>query len=154
MIKAYAGDTSGEVVTEDILSWALQEDQKGTQLHAYETLTVLALLTGDLEQASANIDKAVKLSAELRLTAATGRLSARQGLVRLLMDDESGAQGALGRAMIDNAGDKETVFLDGLLKVRAGDAEAGRVRIEDARRLAGDSWHLTERLFHALADGS
>lgn len=154
VIAAYSGDTSGQGSVEEVLVWALEEDQKGTQLHAYEALTVLALLNTDASAAAEQIDHAMRLVGELRLKAATGRIAARQGLIRLLQGDAEAAKTSLGRAIIDNPDHQETVFLDGLLKVRAGETDAGAARIAEAREIAGDTWHLTERLFHALGEGS
>lgn len=152
-INGYAGDTQGGVVVAEVLDWALSENQRGTQLHAYEALTVLALLDQEHQAAAEHIDAAVTLSGEMHLNSANGRLAARQGLVRLLLLDEAGAKAALGRATLSNASHHETVLLDGLIKLAEGDRDAGTARIAEAKEIAGENWHLTQSLFQALGEG-
>ena len=152
-IKGFAGDTQGLPVLEEVLAWALAENQRGTQLHAYEALTVLSLIDQNYQAASDHIDAAVTLSAEMHLSTASGRLSARQGLVRLLLLDEAGAKASLGRATIGNATHQETVLLEGLIHLADGEGDLGAARIADAKEIAGENWHLTQRLFQALGEG-
>nr|WP_070960210.1 tetratricopeptide repeat protein [Hyphomonas sp. Mor2] len=152
-INGFAGDTQGADTVEEVLDWALSENQRGTQLHAYEALTVLSLVDQDYQRAADHIDAAVALSSEMQLNSANGRLAARQGLVRLLLGDETGATASLGKAMIGNPEHQETVLLDGLLKLSRGDTGAGAARIAEAREISGDNWSLTQRLFWSLGEG-
>ena len=153
VISGFAGSTAGRTSVNEVLSWALAEDQKGTQLHAYEALNVLDLLDGRYEAAAGHIDVAVALAAELRLPAATGRISARQGLNRLLLGDVMGARAALGRAKTDNPDHQETALLEGLLARANGDLDQGADLIQQAKAIAGPNWHWTERLFVGALDG-
>jgi len=152
-ILGFSGNTKNVSVVEEVLEWALSENQSGTQLHAYEALTVLSLLDKNYQMAAQHIDAAVALSNEMNLTSASGRLSARQGLVRLLLLDESGAKASLGRAALYNSAHQETVLLDGLVKVADGDSLLAAERIAEAKRIAGANWHITQRLFQALDSG-
>ena len=153
-ITGYRGSTEGRQTVEDALDWALAENQQGTQLHAYEALTVLNLLDGDDARAAQTIDAAVNLSADMQLKATNGRLAARQGLIRLLNANPDGAKASLGRAKTGNPDHQETRFLEGLLRLQDGKAELGAKLITDAVQSAGDNWHLTERLFPSLKTGS
>ncbi|MEM9573331.1 MAG: tetratricopeptide repeat protein [Pseudomonadota bacterium] len=154
VIRGYSGTTADRPVVQDILDWALAEDQKGTQLHAYEALTVLALLEGDFEAGASQIDAAIDVVSEIRLTAATGRISARQGLIRLMLGDETGARASLGRAQSDHPRHQETLLLEGLLARANGDLDLGADLIRQAKTTAGANWHWTERLFLSALDGT
>lgn len=153
VINGFAGDTTGARDTESALDWAVSENQRGTQLHALEALTVLRLLDGNYQAAAFNVASAVALSADMNLNTASGRIAARQGLIRLLLSDEPGAKAALGRATISNPVHHETILLDGLLKLADGQTRIGAARIAEAKDIAGANWHLTHRLFNSL-DGA
>ncbi|NQY14581.1 MAG: tetratricopeptide repeat protein [Henriciella sp.] len=154
VIRGYSGSPADRSIVQQILDWALAEDQKGTQLHAYEALNVLDLLDGDYEAAAVQIDAAVAVVSDIRLTAATGRISARQGLIRLVLGDQTGARASLGRAQTDNPGHQETLLLQGLLARADGDFESGAELIAQAKAKAGANWHWTERLFLTALDGT
>lgn len=153
-ILAFSGSTEGRADIDDVLTWALADNQRGTQLHAYEALTVLNLVDGDYQAAQASIDAAVSLAGDMQLTAAASRMAARQGLIRLLQNDEPGAMAALGRAKSGNPDHQETLFLDGALKLKAGQLDQGEDLITAARQTAGDNWHMTESLFLPLIESS
>ncbi|MEM9178880.1 MAG: winged helix-turn-helix domain-containing protein [Pseudomonadota bacterium] len=150
----YAGATDGKAEVESVLRWGQDENQRGTQLNALEALNVLDLIDGDLEAAADRIDAAVTLSAEMRLEAVHGRISARQGLVRMLQGDESGAKASLGRAKAENPEQHETLLLEGLVARADGDLDRAAELMAKAKSRAGDNWLLTERLFHAALEGA
>ena len=137
-----------------MLRWGQDENQRGTQLNALEALNVLDLIDGDLDAAAEHIDAAVTLSAEMRLEAVHGRISARQGLVRMLQGDESGAKASLGRAKAENPEQHETLLLEGLVARADGDLDRAAELMTKAKSRAGDNWLLTERLFRAALDGA
>lgn len=153
VIRAHDGSTDGLSELEDTLVWAEAEDQEGTALLTYEALTVLHLLGGDYDEASNHVDDAVALSNKLQLSAVTGRIAARQGLIRLIQGDITGATASLGRAKAGFANHQESVLLEGLLALSSGETDRAADRISEAREIAGDNWHLSERLFHPALDG-
>lgn len=151
--RAYGGSAAGRGTVERALAWAISENQQGTQLSSYEALNVLSLLEGDLEAAAESIDKAVSLSADMRLHAATGRIAARQGIIRFMRGDVIGATASLGRAQTGFAHHYETVLLSGLVARSNEQFDDAAELIASSKSLAGDNWHLTERLFYSLLEG-
>lgn len=152
VIAGYAGSLDGFDALSEVLAWAEAETQKGTELLTHEALAILYLLDGDYAQAAAHLDTAVGLSNALHLSAVTGRIAARQGIVRFMRGDVTGATASLGRAKAGFSQHQETVLLSALIERASGDSERSADLIAEAQTIAGDTWHLSKRLFSAGLD--
>lgn len=153
VIRGFAGSTTEHANVRRVLEWAIEEDQQGTQLSAYEALTALSLVQRDAEAAAHSIDSAVGLASDMHLNAVAGRLAARQGIIRLMLSDTEGAMASLGRAKANYADHQDTQLLGGLLALASGDTDAGAELIAKSKRTAGDNWAVSERLFQTVLEG-
>ncbi|MEM9839664.1 MAG: winged helix-turn-helix domain-containing protein [Pseudomonadota bacterium] len=144
--RGFAGSDEHAAV-QDVIAWAVGDNQKGTQLSSLEALTVLSILDRDWPTALQHIDEAIALATELHFNSVVGRLAARQGLIRLMMGDTEGATASLGRAKAGFAEHRDTLLLEALLARSQGRTTEAAQLLDHAKEISGDNWLLLERLF-------